>query len=410
MKSPKLPPHLQPASDPLDARRTLKARDTLRGFDVALKWAQGTTDVEDIEHEWRLLNRFQSSVFVEPVEFFRVDGDSGIMTTRWVDGATFQSFAESASGDLILEVVDSALYGLSLVHRAGYIHNDIRSENLIIVPSPVGFSIKWLDLEWAAAVGQISSSMVVVNDASSRLAEIGNPRSDLEAFGSMLQNCISNAAHLTKPVKNCISEFAGLLCDAHERDKLLSAEDARHLLLDSARSHSVTIGSPIPQTGSPNLIVNRTTSKEWTTALQRWRLSGASTCIRVTGPAGCGKSAFLTWAASNASLDGHPLLNLLEPDRSSRFTDSSQFPASAFGTFCEGGERAAILLVGSNDTTTLAQRIGGTIPPGLLTLVECHGDASPLCDAWMKMFAQHELWEFPEFGAREWLQWINAST
>lgn len=409
MNVQQLPCHLMLESNQPDARRTVKVLDTLRGCEVAFKCARTSADTEEVAHEWTLLNRFQSDCFVEPVEFGLTGSGHAYLTTVWVEGDSLSTFAKTRAAAEFLSVVQDALFGLSLIHRAGYLHGDIRPENLMIRREDDRFVSLWLDLEWAAEAGRLSAQMTLVGEHVLKPGEAGNPRSDLEVFGGMLRACLPDVSSEDRAVHDCLSAFAISLCDSHERDKLLDAEDARYLLWDIAKKYRAAAEPPRPQTGPPESIPNRNATRQWQSLMNRWAMSGLSTLVSITGPRGCGKTSFLDQAVSEPGLGGHPVLNLLGARRAAQMTHLLNSPDADPGDFWSRGERSPILVIDDTNVAPFFERFAGALPDGILTVVECHGADSAADPQMLSAHSAHESWSYPVFGDREWTKWVSGS-
>jgi hypothetical protein len=406
----KLPAHLTLDTQKECGVRTARAFDRLRQFTVAVKQATGTVPVEALEHEWRLLQQQFPGPFLTPIEFYRTGPDWAYLTSRWIDGEPFDSFLREHEGPETYAVVQEALLGLARLHRAGHVHGDIRSENLLVAVRPGSTRVYWLDLEHAANFGCLSAGFNYTESWRNNAPEGGealSPRGDLLVFGELL--AFSLKAHPVPGSRSIalLREFAEQLADSFGRAQIGDAEEARYALAGLAATRSVAVPAPPPADLRPPVpVVNRRAEEQWRQLLAHWRLQGGRRMIRVSGPHSCGKTTFLKRALTDAATRGHRVLDLLSDPMG---TSIALADAELLRSFLGDSALPPLLSLRPQDVETHFDRLADALPPAALVLVEMSAEAAPVHSLSLPHAWALDDWAFPLLSAREWFQWVGAS-
>jgi hypothetical protein len=389
-------------------RRASPAVDLLRQSEVMIKWAGDKTEMTTLATEWRLLHALRSPRFAGPIDYRRVGDDAAWMTTTRQDA---RPLTEYAGGDAwsLLQILAESLEGLSVLHRAGYVHGDVRPQNLLVSRRADGFDVVWVDLEHAVPSGQLTAGFGFVagwNAASLDLGEPQSGRTDLAAlgrlFGEFLQQSKPGAGARPEH-RACLEQVITELTTESPERALLDAGEAGIRLRELCGAHQIELPVGHPDIGPAMYIANRTAERAWDEAWPRWCRAGRPLVVWVSGPPGCGKSSFLRGAAARAAEAGHVVLDLLP-----RSTAPAKVPDwSLLAAEIESSAGVMLILLSPRLLESFMADMPEGARPGVIVVVE--GQHRQTRTVAVPASWQSEDFEFPPFTAREWLQWVNAS-
>jgi hypothetical protein len=405
----RIPAHLTLDTHDAIGARTARAFDRLRQCPVVIKRASGATPVEALQQEWLLAQQLLPGPYLTPVEFCRSGPSDAHLTSLWIDGEPFDRFAVTHAGPELYAVTQQALLGLARLHRAGYLHGDIRPENLLVASSYPGYQAHWLDLEHATRYGSLLAGFSYTESWRANAPEGGEaltPRSELRAFGELLGHSLKVTPDARSASVAALHGFAARLCDSFGRAQIGDAEEARYALAEMAAAAGAAIPDPPADAKPPVPVTNRRAEHQWRQLRNRWQQQGGRLAVRVRGPRGCGKTTFLRQALAAGATRGHAVLDLL--------TDSAgALPGKADPELLRDyvGDTALppVLAVRIQDSHPLLTLVADVLPASALVLLETPGDSSPGADLPLPQGYALDDWHFPPLTAREWFQWAGAS-
>ncbi|TET37934.1 MAG: hypothetical protein E3J72_04390 [Planctomycetota bacterium] len=103
--------------------------------------------VERYEHEFRELAKINHPNLVRLFDFGRYE-DRFFYTAEYVRGTSLETWAPGKKPDEVLAVFGQVLRGLHALHAGGFIHGNVKPENIIILETPAGFHAKLVDPEF----------------------------------------------------------------------------------------------------------------------------------------------------------------------------------------------------------------------------------------------------------------------
>ena len=170
---------------------------------------QSTTDAQDYHwglnrflDEARTLARFDHPHLNKVYRFFESNG-TAYMVLEYVDGETLAdrlTRARQLPEESLLRLLEEVLSGLAVVHKAGYVHRDIKPGNLMLREEDGGVVV--LDFGAARqAVGRRSQRLTTIltpgyapiEQYDSQADDVG-PWSDIYALGMVAYRCISGVS------------------------------------------------------------------------------------------------------------------------------------------------------------------------------------------------------------------------
>lgn len=392
-----LPAYLRTRSALTPESRTTRATDRLRGCEVFVKLAVGSESCAALRTEWQLLHRLAAGSFARPVEFRMLNSNTAYLTTEFIDGESFLTSPLLADEETFYSVVKQALESLSLIHHAGYIHGDIRPQNLMIAGDGDSVRVFWTDLEHAVEVDSASANMTYVEGFDD--PELGNghsqsPRTDLFALGRTILERVPDEADIRSGWGEVLLSMAEALCDPSPVDCLLDAEQAGLFMDKLAQDEGIPTMPPRPSFRPPLNIVNVEAKASWQHHWPAWRDARQGTAIAVTGAAGSGKTVFLRSMGADLALAGHLVLDLLD----GRVAELDDGP---WQTWLETAENRPVVMVDAADMKRFSARLTSVQKLPLVVIIESSDEVKRIdCDA---------HWTYPEFSQRRWYQWVTAS-
>jgi hypothetical protein len=332
------------------------------------------------------------------------------MTTRRLDAAPLADHAGLSAHELI-EVTLAALAGLAALHRAGYVHGDVRPQNLLVSRGPHGLSAFWVDLEHAVPFDDLAAGFSYISGWHAPHLERGQPqtpRADLAALRSLMAERMPDLCSADGGVaEHCLAQFVCELKAEDSASTLLDGEEARYRLQQLCGASAIQLPATEPQIGPPVFIANRAAQQWWRTSWPRWQRCGRPLLVRLAGAEGTGKTSFLRAAGALAALDGHRVVDLLPAaDRDDRDAPLAPDWSLASELDLPGTGTVLVLLPHALLAEFLqqAERFGH---PGTIVVVECRTIADSQITALPSW--QAEECTFPPLSAREWYQWVNGS-
>ena len=403
-----LPEYLERQPRAVETARSCLAYDALRGIEVAAKWASGKGELSALANEWQILHRLRPGRFARPVEYARIDDRRAWMTTRRVDAVPMAE-CEGLTATELIRVAFDALSGLAALHRAGYVHGDVRPQNLLIRSHRGGPSALWIDLEHAVPFDQLAAGFSYVSGWHASHLERGQPqtpRADLAALGRLLAERAPVIAQ-GETAARCLAQFASELMSENPISTLLNGDEARYRLEQLCAEAAILVTAQKPAIGPPVFITNRAAQRWWRTSWSRWQASGHPRVVRLSGVEGCGKSSFLRAAAALAALDGHRVLDLL-PALEGDDAEISLQPDWTRGDVPSGSPTGTVLiLLPAERFARFLEHAATFAGPGTIVVVE--GRTAADFEVGVPHSWQLEECTFPPFSAREWFQWVSES-
>jgi serine/threonine-protein kinase len=185
-------------------------RNQTTGGAVAIKTLLPEFAVSD-KHMRRFLREIDVAAALKHpsiVQFIDRGVHNGVvfLVTEFIDGADAARLADARGGrlpqDVTLEIISQALDGLSYAHSQGYIHRDIKDQNILVKGSLPNLSAKLTDFGLAKSFAQSGmSGVTVAGEMAGTLAymppeQLKNfrdvkPQSDLYALGMTAYSLLS---------------------------------------------------------------------------------------------------------------------------------------------------------------------------------------------------------------------------
>jgi serine/threonine protein kinase len=163
------------------------------------------------------------------------------LVTEFIDGADAARLADARGGrlpqDVTLEIISQALDGLSYAHAQGYIHRDIKDQNILVKGTLPNLSAKLTDFGLAKSFAQSGmSGVTVAGEMAGTLAymppeQLKNfrdvkPQSDLYALGMTAYSLLSGQLALSIGRDTSMAETIKLI---FEQPAIPLRERASHL-------------------------------------------------------------------------------------------------------------------------------------------------------------------------------------
>lgn len=396
-----VPAHLEARHALVPAHRTARARDLLRGCDVFAKLAVGADACDALRNEWLLLNRLAPGYFPRPVEFKYLSSERAYLTTEYLAGESFLKSPLVKNEKVFFQIVQQALRGLAVLHSAGYVHGDVRPQNLMVGGHDTEAWAMWTDLEHAVRVGSLDAGgMFVGGFHDPTLADGGaqSARTDLFAFGQTLLERIPNEEEIASGWGESLLKLAEVLCDPSPVDCLHDADRAAQHLDNLAQTEGIATMPPIPRFQPPMQVINMEARRAWEANWRRWTESTQGFRLGVTGPPRCGKTTFLRGMTSQLALDGHSVLDLLP---GGVHGGPEGVDGTLFESFVAESQKMPVVLLDSADARAFVAQQRSALKQPVFLIIESSGNQGTL--------ATDEQWQFPIFSERRWYQWVTAS-
>jgi serine/threonine protein kinase len=201
------------------------ARSQANGAAVAIKTLLPEFAVSD-KHMRRFLREIDVAAALKHpsiVEFIDSGVHNGVvyLVTEFIDGADAARLADARGGrlpkDVTLEIISQALDALSYAHAQGYIHRDIKDQNILVKGKLPNLSAKLTDFGLAKSFAQSGmSGVTVAGEMAGTLAymppeQLKNfrdvkPQSDIYALGMTAYSLLSGQLALNIGRNTSMSE------------------------------------------------------------------------------------------------------------------------------------------------------------------------------------------------------------
>lgn len=161
------------------------------GSELALKTVQGakSAGLNQLENEFGLLARLRHPHLVEAYDFGRTeDGEQAVFTMEYLQGTHFHDACKAAELKEVASWLVKACLGLDYLHTRGWIHGDVKPENLMIVNGAKS-SVKWFDLGMAQRAEAVKKEFLggtrrfMAPEIQKGFIDV---RSDIYSFGVLL--------------------------------------------------------------------------------------------------------------------------------------------------------------------------------------------------------------------------------
>jgi serine/threonine protein kinase len=106
-----------------------KAKDLVTGNVVAIKMADSATG--DLAKEYAIVRQINSPYVVRPMHLFETKQVSFMVMKLYPDCLFENVMAKKMKGDALKNMVKQVATGLKAIHDAGYVHRDIKLENIL---------------------------------------------------------------------------------------------------------------------------------------------------------------------------------------------------------------------------------------------------------------------------------------
>lgn len=115
--------------------RTILAYDVLKGHEVLLKTAEGQ-DAGILRNEYIKLHRFRHSGIPAVYDFYRYD-NKAILSMEYCSGETLAEHISRGKlpADRVFAILNDLASILSFIHRKGFVHGDLKPENIMLEES-----------------------------------------------------------------------------------------------------------------------------------------------------------------------------------------------------------------------------------------------------------------------------------
>jgi serine/threonine protein kinase/tetratricopeptide (TPR) repeat protein len=216
----------------------------LKGKNVALKIALDPEREEVLNREFDTLRNLRHPNLVEVFDYgFDSESNRHFFTSEYLDGKTLIEAAGSLPVEDFLRLVVQCLQTLAFIHSKGYLHYDIKPENLLVIPGKGGgYNLKLIDFGLVGAMTKTTASIRGSLDFVAPEVLRGrqsDARSDLYSFGNTLR-AVFNSFPETRVRSDDLKQIA-------EITEKLSADDpdARY---DSAEDALSALGVVVGRT------------------------------------------------------------------------------------------------------------------------------------------------------------------
>jgi len=175
-----------------------KAKDILTGKIRAIKLADSVTG--DLAKEYAIMRKIDSPHVVWPLHLFETKYTSFMVMKLYPDCLFENVMAKRMKGDALKDMVKQVATGLKAIHDAGYVHRDIKLENILqdsdgtYVIADFGLAEDVYEMTIKSAMGTPSYIAPEVAEGvvypERGMLTVGKPV-DIYAFGQMIYSSIT---------------------------------------------------------------------------------------------------------------------------------------------------------------------------------------------------------------------------
>jgi calcium/calmodulin-dependent protein kinase IV len=175
-----------------------KAKDILTGKVVAIKVADSATD--DMAKEYAIMRQINSPHVLWPLHLFETKNSSFMVMPLYPDCLFENVMAKRMNGSALKNMVKQVATGLKAIHDAGYVHRDIKLENILqdsdgtYIIADFGLAEDMYNMTVKSAMGtpayiapEVAEGVVYPERG---MLTVGKPL-DIYAFGQMIYSSIT---------------------------------------------------------------------------------------------------------------------------------------------------------------------------------------------------------------------------
>ena len=191
--------------------RVVRAWDRQRGSEVAIKYAKPFEDARmKIHHEFSVLAKLNHPNVVKVFDF-EDWGKNPYFTSEYVPGPPITEFFKNRSLAELPNIMYQLLAGLASIHAQGYLHLDLKPDNILVIAKQT--YLKILDLGFAELMSEKSTPAGTIGYLAPELLGGGRVdyRADLYSIGVILYEIYTGRPpfDLKSPISTLKDQLSG---------------------------------------------------------------------------------------------------------------------------------------------------------------------------------------------------------
>ena len=167
-------------------------RDRLRDVDRALKIADKRGQIRLFKSEFRQLSEIRHPNIVRSYDYGLSDRGMPYYTQELVRGVQLSDFEERWDSEVLALIAMQILDALATLHARGWVHRDIKPDNLLMVGSGGGVLVRLIDLGLLSPVGEAAAAAGTLPYIAPEVARgvAADGRADLHSLGVVLYEAL----------------------------------------------------------------------------------------------------------------------------------------------------------------------------------------------------------------------------
>jgi serine/threonine protein kinase len=161
-----------------------------------VKHARSASEYERLKKEFRVLQELNGQTFATVKEITEVPSP-GVLILSYVPGITLRDYYnEKLELEVVVDLFESALEKLEIIHAMGWIHGDVQGQNILVNEAPQ-LSVNLIDFGSAVRIGDTSKQPRTIRTCAPEMIE-GLPKTestDVYSLAATFLNLILERSH-----------------------------------------------------------------------------------------------------------------------------------------------------------------------------------------------------------------------